>query len=407
MIRKLTLALALAALVPFPMQALAAPKPAAKAGAADAEAAAPAPLEGGAKAEDGGKTAVTPPDTYTVRAGDTLWDLSGRFLNNPWYWPKIWSYNPDITNPHWIYPGNTLKFFPSGEEGAVEVVPVEEDQPVAEEEAPEPVHELESLSRADMKQAASEDEKEAVSVMAGRQIGYIQQRTLFARHDAFVTPRELDESGVISASFEEKNMLSARDTAYVTFKNPGNVKVGETYAIYRTLREVKHPVSLETIGFQTTILGAGKVVALDAKAATVAIASSYDVIERGDRLGPYAEKPYRSVPPKANGKHLRGYIIGSPVEQSSELAQTQVVFIDKGKADGVEEGNTFTVVRSGEPLSAGKLKVRTWDSTLPLEDVGALLVLDVRDHTSAAMVTKSLRELSPGDRIEMRVAEAK
>ena len=90
----------------------------------------PPGLEGSGTAADEGRGAVPPPDTYTVRPGDTLWDLSGRFLNNPWYWPKIWSYNPDVANPHWIYPGNTLKFFPSGEEGAVEVVPVE-DEPVA------------------------------------------------------------------------------------------------------------------------------------------------------------------------------------------------------------------------------------------------------------------------------------
>ena len=82
-----------------------------------------APVEGSGAAADRGLGAVPPPDTYTIRPGDTLWDLSGRFLNNPWYWPKVWSFNPEITNPHWIEPGNVLKFYPSAEEAPARVEP--------------------------------------------------------------------------------------------------------------------------------------------------------------------------------------------------------------------------------------------------------------------------------------------
>src|SRR3954471_24806671 len=57
------------------------------------------------------------PEEYVIQKGDTLWDLSQKFLNNPWYWPKIWSLNPSIENPHWIYPGNKLRLMP-GEGGA-------------------------------------------------------------------------------------------------------------------------------------------------------------------------------------------------------------------------------------------------------------------------------------------------
>src|SRR5207302_5933521 len=67
------------------------------------------------------------PDEYTIQKGDTLWDLSQKFLNNPWYWPKIWSLNPAIENPHWIYPGNKLRIVP-GEGGAQAPAQVQEDQ---------------------------------------------------------------------------------------------------------------------------------------------------------------------------------------------------------------------------------------------------------------------------------------
>ena len=68
------------------------------------------------------------PDEYTIQKGDTLWDLSQKFLNNPWYWPKIWSLNPGIENPHWIYPGNKLRIVP-GEGGAQSPAQVQAEEP--------------------------------------------------------------------------------------------------------------------------------------------------------------------------------------------------------------------------------------------------------------------------------------
>jgi hypothetical protein len=143
----------------------AAPAPSTATPIDDGSLAVPPGLEGSGTAADEGRGAVPPPDTYTVRPGDTLWDLSGRFLNNPWYWPKIWSYNPDITNPHWIYPGNVLKFYPGAEEAPAQVEPVAAGEAEAEPEPEAPVRELEDLSKADLKAPAPVEESEAVAVV--------------------------------------------------------------------------------------------------------------------------------------------------------------------------------------------------------------------------------------------------
>jgi hypothetical protein len=365
-----------------------------------------APLEGGAAAADAGRGSVPPPDTYTIRPGDTLWDLSGRFLNNPWYWPKVWSYNPEISNPHWIEPGGVIKFYPSAEEAPARVEPVEPVVAGAEPEPEEdlaPVRELEDLSRADLAEPPSAEEQDVVAVAGPYKIGYAPKGTIHARRDTFVTPRELAESGAIKAAFEEKLMLSTHDRAYAQFRGAAGVKPGETYVVYKTERPIEHPVTKELIGYQSTILGAAQVIAVDDKAATLVIGATNEPIERGALLGPWTERFFRPVAARPNARDLKGVIVASPVSVLTQFAENQVVFIDRGRVDGVEEGNRFTVVRSGDPYGRAPGQM-LWDGRFPKEDVGDLLVVDVRESASAALVTRSLVELEIGDRVEMRAA---
>jgi hypothetical protein len=366
-----------------------------------------APVEGSAPAAADGQGAVPPPDTYTVRPGDTLWDLSGRFLNNPWYWPKVWSYNPEITNPHWIDPGQILRFFPSAEEAPTRVEPVEGAAPVAEAEPepeaePEAPRELEDFSKGELGGSTDlVDEDAAVAVSGPYKIGYVAPRSTTARHETFVTRQEIEESGELFGAFEDKLMLSTTDTTYARFKGNAEVKKGEAYVIYRTEREIVHPVTKEVFGYQTVVVGAGRVTAVDAKAVKLTITQTFEPIERGAKLGPWSDKFVKQVARRANGSAMTGVIVGSQQEILSLLGEHHVVFIDKGKNDGVQEGNLFKVVRAGDPYG-GPMTTATWDDSLPKEDVGELLVIDVKDHASTALVTRSLVELYLGDRIEMR-----
>jgi hypothetical protein len=366
-------------------------------------------IEGSATALDEGRGAVPPPDTYTIRPGDTLWDLSGRFLNNPWYWPKIWSYNPEIANPHWIYPGNLLRFFPATEEGPARVESISPAVALGEADAEpldedfEPPRELEDFSRADMAQPPSREEEEAVGVSGPYKIGQVTRRATMARRDTFVTPRELAESGAITAAFEEKLLLATLDKAYANFADRAAVKPGETYVVYKTDRPIVHPVTNELIGYQSSVLGAARVVAVDDRAASLVVVQAFDPIERGAMLGPWSEKFFRRVEPTPNGQALEGMIVAGQQSVVSQFGEHQVVFVDRGEKDGVKEGNVFTVVRSGDLY--GKPPDRpSWDESLPKEDVGQLLVVDVKERASTALVTRSLKELLVGDRVEMRPA---
>ena len=216
-----------------------------------------------------------------------------------------------------------------------------------------------------------------MAVAGPYKIGYVPPRTTMARHDTFVTPRELEESGAIKAAFEEKLMLSTPRPRLRQLQADGPVKKGETYVIYRTERAIQHPVTKELFGYQSVVLGAGKVVAVDDKAVTLVITAANDAIERGAMLGPWTEKFFRPVARKPNGATLQGLIIASPVGVLTQFAEHQVVFVDRGTADGVEEGNVFNVVRSGD-LSGRRPNEVPWDPTLPKEDVGDLLVIDAK-----------------------------
>jgi hypothetical protein len=360
------------------------------------------PPEGAASALPQRET-VPPPDTYTVKSGDTLWDLSGRFLNNPWYWPKVWSYNPEITNPHWIYPGNVLRFYPSSEEAPARVEPV---AGAPAEESLEAPRELEDLSKGSIEKPEQLGDEDAVAVVGPYKVGYTAPKAVSVRHDSFVTRRELEESGILMAAFEEKLMLATTDRAYARFRGPAPVKVGETYVIYKTQGPVTHPVTGELFGYKSTIIGAGRVLALDEKAATLVITAAFDPIERGDYLAPWSEKLLKRVPRRPNQRSLDGVIVATQSALVSQIGEHHVVFVDKGHADGVEDGNSFMVLRSGDPYGEPPTTPQN-DPALPKEIIGDLLVIDAKEHASAALVSRSLRELFVGDRVEMRAAAGK
>ena len=93
---------------------------------------------------------------YVIQRGDTLWDLSGKFLDSPWYWPKLWSYNPQIENPHWIYPGNPLRLSAGGAEAPARIELVASD-PVAPKE-------MDDLTRGTIDRAQMLDDEDTVTV---------------------------------------------------------------------------------------------------------------------------------------------------------------------------------------------------------------------------------------------------
>ncbi len=219
------------------------------------------------------------PEVHVVQRGDTLWDISNGYFRNPWYWPKLWSFNPLITNPHWIYPGDLVRLYPPGEHKA---------------EMPKPL-------------PNKEPETPRFSIARPA-----PPTGILLRQTGFVEPGELDAAATIVGSREEKILLSALDEAYVEFKADKPLRQGSRYTIYRVESEVRHPDTDKVIGSLVEIMGDVEVRGFgpapdDDKAksegseriARALIVDAVNPIERGYRVGPL-RRQFKRVEPVAD-----------------------------------------------------------------------------------------------------------
>jgi hypothetical protein len=334
------------------------------------------------------------PQDYVIQRGDTLWDLSGKFLDSPWYWPKLWSYNPQIENPHWIFPGNPLRLAPAGADAPARIEIVAADAP--------PPREIDDLTRGSIDRAEMIDDEDTVTVGGPYKIGGVRPRGPAVLRNSFVTQNQLDASGKVVAAFEEKLILTTGDRIYGKFKDPSAVKVGQKFSIYKTEGPIVHPISNRNFGWKTIILGTARVTAVEpGKAATLVITYVNDGIERGDLIGPSDDQALRPLFTRPNRSAVDGFVIGVQPSIVTGAAEFNVVYLDKGKADGVEVGNTFEVVRSGDPLYE-PIDRPLNTPNLPREVIGHLVVFDAQERASSAYVKRSIFELLVGDHVEMR-----
>jgi hypothetical protein len=332
----------------------------------------------------------SPGTTHTVVKGDTLWDLSQTYLGSPWYWPKVWSYNPQIANPHWIYPGNQVRFFVgSGEEqpGQVEV----EGEPGAE--------------------TMGEGDIDLVEPVENNQVTMIGPRPYEPKgrermpRIGFVTDKELDRMGTLAKSFAETEMISSQDIVYLKFRDPSALAVGKDYVVFRAERKVYHPRTGKLVGYMTLLLGQAKVLQTsDPNYVRAQIGYSYDAMYRGDLVGPAGEALTLLVAPVANSnaKDVPGSVVASMDPYITVNGGRDGVVVDLGTADGVQRGNTFTIIRQADPNDQDIDPSANQDPKLPPEEVGRCIAADVKEHATICMLISTAREIVSGDRTVLR-----
>ena len=312
------------------------------------------------------------PGVHTVRRGDTLWDISWFYFNNPWEWPRVWSYNPEITNPHWIYPGDQVRLYEGGQAPATAGTGNQGGG------------------------AAGPDQPVAARPQTGE--GFFELRQL-----AFVSDEELKLAITVDGSPEEKMLLAAGDEVYLAYPKQRPPRVGQRYAVYQERKKVVHPESGKSVGAYVKIVGEVEVISVKQdKRARAVILDSVDVIERGQRVGPL-QRQFKNVDPTLAEVDLEGTIVAD-ISAEQLIGARQVVVLDRGKESGVKVGNKLHVVRRGDAyqkVMGPRTNIGKNDTRYPARSIGEVMVVQTGKKNSIAVVTRSDKEFGVGDRVLM------
>lgn len=311
------------------------------------------------------------PDNYTVIKGDTLWDISGRFLQNPWMWPEIWHVNTQIENPHLIYPGDIIRLI------------YLEGQPRL------------TLTRADggrtyklSPQVRELTAEEAIETIP------LDKINSFLSKSRVVGKRDLQKAPYILSGADEHLVVGAGDQAYAR----GSFE--ETYTVYGVYRggdKYIDPETKEFLGVQAFDIGTGTLVSVEDEIGTLDITRTTEEIRIGDRLLRQEERPIDSTfYPSPPATDIKGVILA--VEGGvSQVGKMDVVVINRGEREGMVPGNVMAVYKRG-----GKIRDRVTGDTvkLPDERAGLMMVFKTFEKVSFGLVLEAKQGLKVGDLIQ-------
>ncbi len=331
---------------------------------------------------------VSTPSIHVVRKGDTLWDLCGTYYQNPWGWPKVWSYNPQIVNPHWIYPGDQLRLKDPNDGGT---------------SAPRPgTPAARALGKAGTGKA-------------------VPPSTVFLRDLGYLGDPQRDVWGELVGAVEDQTLLSEGNHVYLAMRPGATLRPGQTLTVFNSVRTPENvPGARKPPGEIVAVKGTVKIDQYNEKThiARGQLVESLDVIERGFKVGPVGRQ-FEVVPPRAATKNVEARVLTS-FYPHEVLGQHQLIFLDRGSDDGVGVGTRMFVMRQGDTwrnsisVASGMLKDRVRidsskrvevertptngeDKEFPSEVVAEIRVLRAEKFSSLAIVIEAKRELAAGD----------
>jgi len=320
------------------------------------------------------------PDRYIVVKGDTLWDISARFLRDPWRWPDIWGLNKDqIKNPHWIYPGDVILLDFTGMSPRLRLQGIDgatDWRLVVTKLSP-------SIRRLDL----------ATSAIPSIPLEAIKP---FLTKPLVIGEREMGAAPILVAGPENRVVLSAGDIAYAK----GVVwEDGTEWDVYRPGRNLIDPDTKELLGREAVHLGELKVTQFG-DVSRVAITKSVVEIAPGDRLVKIVPNPVLPYIPRAPIKQIKGKVIAAPNSSVTEIGPQMVVVLNRGAREGLETGNVLALYRDlpmVRPAGATDPKERI---KLPPERYGVVFVFRVFEKVSYALVMHTTRPVNLLDAVQ-------
>lgn len=312
------------------------------------------------------------PEQYVVQKGDTLWDLSNKFLNQPWYWPEIWYMNPQVNNPHLIYPGDVINVFYVGGRPYLTVG--------------------DSPRIAGAERLSPEMRGEAIDI--NDRVIPIQAIEQFLIRPQIVSKDELEQSPHIVGARDNRLIYGAGDNVYV--RGSEEFAEGEVFNIYRAGEEFVDPKTGEILGYQAIHLGDGELIK-EGEVGTISLNSSEREILRGDRILPLIDEADSAFYPRPPNASVDGEVIYL-FDAISQVGTYQIVAMNVGTQDGIEKGNIVAIAQAGRAVTDPFAKREQGKIVqLPHEDSGVAMVFRIFERVSYAFIMNANRPIRVGD----------
>jgi len=344
---------------------------------------------------------VDVPDVHVVQSGDTLWDISGTYLNDPYLWPKLWSWNEHVTNAHWIFPGDRIRLYdPKGDGGR----------------------------RGDGGDGGGDGSGDGTGTGDGTGDGGYRygktrvpeealQEQYVLNQTTFVDAKQFETSMKVIGGGEANVLMSTHDTIYMSYEKKHPPVPGERLVAYAPLEKVYDLKDRKVLGYIVQIVGEVDVESIAPKAAEGTVAFSLHPVERGYRVGPL-RRTFKRVDTKKSEKAKAGVIVATineagPMGLKNKrrrksllgdhvlVGEVQFVVMDLGRQSGVQTGNVLEVVRKGDEYTKKRVFKIPYEKCWPRRVIGAVLVLQVNEDTSFGAAVYTRREIERGDHVEL------
>ncbi len=317
------------------------------------------------------------PKSYKVVEGDTLWEISERFLQNPWMWPEIWHVNQQIKNPHLIYPGDRINLvYINGEPRLT----LERSRYVK----------LSPGDNGKVKLSPSVRINPLGSAIPAIPLDAVDN---FLSRSRIVQNGELEQAPYVLAGGAEHLITGAGDELYARGKFDDEVRV---YGIYRQGEVYRDPETKEVLGIQALDIGTVKLQRRKDDIATMSVTRSTEEVRIEDRLLAYEERAVESTFYPSKPEDEVEALIMAVEGGVTQVGKLDVVVINRGEREGLEVGNVLAIYKKGEVI---KDRVKGGVVTLPDERAGLLMVFRIFEKLSFGLVLEADRPLAVDDKL--------
>ena len=306
------------------------------------------------------------PSQYVVKKGDTLWDIAGVFLRDPWFWPEIWYVNPQVANPHLIYPGDVLALiWVDGQPrvvlergGATRLSPRVREQPLSEAIRAIPW---------DIVQA------------------YMSKPTVLAKE-------QIEAAPYVVTGRDQRLVTSSGDRIYA--RRMDSAAVGQSWMAYQVGQKLEDPESGDVLGYEGVYASTGTVKATG-DPATLLIVKSTRETEPGHVLVPEQVEFNMDFIPHPPSGNIEGVIM-AVTDDPILYGEFQVAVINRGSRDGLEAGNVLSIWDLPEEVKDDTKYRESSKVTLPGQNIGRYIVFKTWERMSYGLVLDSRREMQIG-----------